>query len=536
MYRHSMEELNTRSVLDTYMYPAQFPDPGSVVEIVSSGDQRIADVPSVLTSRDGSSQGVPFQYDAERILLLFPNDAQCTRSSGDISGVATIDYSLDLGDNQTLRIADESQDPDVRKNAELTRGFLQQASTKHSIEVADLRIFNPEAIYPGGGIKPLNATKSMAIAIAQDLLLAADKGKVRYCTALCDQYSLGVLGRYGVPLHYLTDSPDTVSTKGGLSLVWFDVEQLRDSLQTPYTISAQEFRADFDKIMAWQHPSARPRDVERISARPSTVAKVQLGRLALEQQPLDERLAPYSPDFDDYHLRKKLLDQYKGSKSYALFRIDGKDPLADACRAVEARGFADELVEDGRFPDPRGVASELYKHYARYDSRSTFLYLMDMGSGEAMGAVRVVEGALKTLDDLYAHWGRTAREAMEAHDINPVTSWDIASLVVEEKWRRSDAGFILNNALSNILQENSDIESWTTVLVSKYFKMLTRFCGIPFRRILDLQDEKHMGELSVPAFLHTKDIPDHMRKTRPEEYKRLWLGEGLEYDTVELRR
>jgi hypothetical protein len=160
-----------------------------------------------------------------------------------------------------------------------------------------------------------------------------------------------------------------------------------------------------------------------------------------------------------------------------------------------------------------------------------------------MGMVRIATSGpdgmgLKTLRDLYPVWGRTAQAAIDAHGIRPEATWDIASLAINDGYKMTDVRDILQHGLHTKVVEHPQIEHWTTVLIRKYFWVLTHRDGIPFEKMLGLKKAKeHMGEPSYPAFLHTTKIEESMRDHRRlGSYDRQWLGKNLpKYRTIELR-
>jgi hypothetical protein len=248
----------------------------------------------------------------------------------------------------------------------------------------------------------------------------------------------------------------------------------------------------------------------------------------------------YSTEFDDSGLRQQLLEHCTTETDFALFVFDGRSPFANAARASEARNFAEEIANDKTQPDHAELAAELFAQYGPYDENSTFLYLLDTRTGDAAGVVRITaSGAdgtgIKTLVDLQPYWGADPLEAVARHGIVPENTWDIASLAVEEQYRNSVAAPILYNGLHKLKDENPDITTWTTALVTDYYSKLTEFCGIPFQRILDLPDAKHMGMPTVPAYLYPAEVDEFMKQFDPFMYNLLCQGQGLEpYQNISL--
>jgi hypothetical protein len=241
-------------------------------------------------------------------------------------------------------------------------------------------------------------------------------------------------------------------------------------------------------------------------------------------------------------------------------RIDKQNRYGDLARYHEARIFKQEWYQD---MDPEEYAHEMVEEFGEYDQASRFLLILDTtqtledGTFPTVGISRMVDGKearLKTVNDMDAVWSYPQTEVekdlrktacpwyeMSAHDRRvsglKEYTWDISSLAVAKEYRNTSAAAyaILSHEMSVWALEEG-VKTWTTVFVTKFFDLFSKYKGIPFRPICNVEPEMHMGALSIPAVLHLNELPamqaDPHNHRAPKSFNELVRGEGMEYAAV----
>ncbi len=242
-----------------------------------------------------------------------------------------------------------------------------------------------------------------------------------------------------------------------------------------------------------------------------------------------------------------------GSESrICSIRLDLDSKFSDIARYLEANVFYDAWYKG---MDYNTFAELMNDEYQSYDNDSKFIILMDTeniginGLPALAGMARVTGGKtelLKTVHDVPEIWGIEVEEILENikncvneqcnnTDIgNPEKTWDYSSLAVNHEYWGTDAYSILSGELYKWSQE-CGINTVTTILVEKFYN-LYQLQGVPFRAIKGLEPREHMGEMSIPAYMHLPECPEMLKSERKSvinAFNKMANGEGLNYFTTQ---
>jgi hypothetical protein len=202
--------------------------------------------------------------------------------------------------------------------------------------------------------------------------------------------------------------------------------------------------------------------------------------------------------------------------------FDVRGDLLEAAKACERDVFD---AAYGNSP------AELEAEYGPYDDASVFMALVD-SAGRAHGACRVITwGArgLKTLNDLGREpWGVDGMRSARAAGIDPVTSWDIATLGVRSELGR--AGVMAAAALYHALVSGGRANGVTTMLtiVDERVRTLLHSVGLATHVLPGGGPAEYLGSpRSTPVYAHLAAVVDHQRRRMPDAYRMITLGVGL---------
>jgi hypothetical protein len=202
--------------------------------------------------------------------------------------------------------------------------------------------------------------------------------------------------------------------------------------------------------------------------------------------------------------------------------FDVRGDLLEAAKACERDVFD---AAYGNSP------AELEAEYGPYDDASVFMALVD-SAGRAHGACRVItwgERGLKTLNDLGREpWGVDGMRSARAAGIDPVTSWDIATLGVRSELGR--AGVMAAAALYHALVSGGRANGVTTMLtiVDERVRTLLHSVGLATHVLPGGGPAEYLGSpRSTPVYAHLAAVVDHQRRRMPDAYRMITLGVGL---------
>jgi len=202
--------------------------------------------------------------------------------------------------------------------------------------------------------------------------------------------------------------------------------------------------------------------------------------------------------------------------------FDVRGDLLDAAKACEQDVFD---AAYGNSPE------ELDAEYGPYDDASVFIALVD-SSGRAHGACRVItwgEQGLKTLNDLGREpWRVDGMRSARAAGIDPVTSWDIATLGVRSELGRS--GVMAAASLYHGLVSAGRANGVTTMItiVDERVRSLLHGVGLATHVLPGGGPAEYLGSpRSTPVYAHLAAVVDHQRRRTPDAYRMITLGVGL---------
>ena len=211
-------------------------------------------------------------------------------------------------------------------------------------------------------------------------------------------------------------------------------------------------------------------------------------------------------------LRAALADAFEPSgQSLTMIELRGDDPRSDLCRALEQSVFDDAF--GAIVPHtPDLMAAE----YGPYESRSRFFTAVESSTMSMVGTMRIVEGyPNKTTRDLVAR-RVTDTDALDAtYHFDHELTWDIGSVVVDKSFRRSlrtnPVAVPLYRALY-VSALRDGITDWTSVIDVNVLSLYRRL-GIPFERLMELDDVNYLGSVATACYLDVGNIEASMNAT-----------------------
>lgn len=203
--------------------------------------------------------------------------------------------------------------------------------------------------------------------------------------------------------------------------------------------------------------------------------------------------------------------------------FDVQGDLLDAARACEADVFDSAY---GNTPE------QLAQEYGPYDDASVFIALAD-DSGRVLGACRVItysNRGLKTLVDLGREpWRLDGLRSARAAGIDPVTTWDIATLGV--RGELGGSGAMAAAALYHGLVAGGRANGVTTMItiVDERVRALLHNVGLETHVLPGASTAEYLGSpCSTPSYAHLAAVVDNQRRRTPDAYRMITLGIGLD--------
>lgn len=225
---------------------------------------------------------------------------------------------------------------------------------------------------------------------------------------------------------------------------------------------------------------------------------------------LDLRGNRYAPSAQrSRELCAALTEAFEPSgQALTMIELHGDDPRSDLCRALEQSVFDDAF--GAIVPHtPDMMAAE----YGPYEDRSRFLTAVESSTMSIVGTLRIIEGyPNKTTTDLVASRVTDTAALGARYHFDDGCTWDIGSVAVDKSFRRtlrtSPVSVPLYRALYvSALREG--ITDWTSVIdvdVLAFYKRL----GIPFERLMELDDVNYLGSQATACYLDVGNIQTSM--------------------------
>ena len=191
-----------------------------------------------------------------------------------------------------------------------------------------------------------------------------------------------------------------------------------------------------------------------------------------------------------------------------MIELRGDDPRSDLCRALEQSVFDDAFGATVPHTPDMMVAE-----YGPYESRSRFFAAAESSTMSIVGTMRIIEGyPNKTTRDLVAR-RVTDTDTLEAtYHFDDGLTWDIGSVVVDKSFRRSLRTNPVSVPLYRALYVSAlrdGITNWTSVIDLNVLSLFRRL-GIPFERLMELDDINYLGSLATPCYLDVENIQASM--------------------------
>ena len=225
---------------------------------------------------------------------------------------------------------------------------------------------------------------------------------------------------------------------------------------------------------------------------------------------LDLRRNRYAPSAErSRDLKAELTDAFEPSgQTLTIVELHGDDPRSDLCRALEQTVF-DETFGAIVPHTPAMMAAE----YGPYESRSRFLTAVEWSTMTIVGTLRIIEGyPNKTTTDLVASRMTDSEALNTTYHFDDARTWDIGSVVVDKSFRRT----LRTNPVSIPLYRSlyvsalrDGITDGTSVIDVDLLSSYTRL-GLPFERLIDLEDVDYLGSQATPCYLDVGSIQASM--------------------------
>jgi hypothetical protein len=201
--------------------------------------------------------------------------------------------------------------------------------------------------------------------------------------------------------------------------------------------------------------------------------------------------------------------------------------LLDAARSCEADTFLHTFGN---------TREELSAEYDPYDDASVFLVLADPEDKVVAGCRLITPSdvGLKTLNDIgRAPWHVDGPRAARAANVDPATTWDIATIAVRPgagNGRMFAAAALYHGML--MATRMNGISSVVMIMDERARRLLTA-TGMLTQRLPGTNTEPYLGSsASTPVYGHLAQMKDVQRRINPDGYRLITLGVGLDGVTV----
>ncbi len=206
---------------------------------------------------------------------------------------------------------------------------------------------------------------------------------------------------------------------------------------------------------------------------------------------------------------------------HLVFDPEGDD--LDEARACEAEVFLRWYGNS---------EAQLLEEYGPYEAASTFLALA-REDARVVGTCRLISPSklgLKTLVDLERPpWGIDGSRSAASVDLDPATTWDVGTLGIRSGLTGSDlrVAAALYHGLVLVARANQ-VHSFVAILDDR-LRRLFRSMGLVLHTLPGASSGEYLGSASsTPIYAHFASLLDQQRRTEPETYRLVTMGEGLD--------
>lgn len=187
----------------------------------------------------------------------------------------------------------------------------------------------------------------------------------------------------------------------------------------------------------------------------------------------------------------------------------------DAARRIEAQVFLQAF----------GLTPEVMdQEYGPYEERSRFVTVIDEATGSALGAARLIlpddAGMVKTLTDVAGEpWRLDVADTLRAAGLSGGQVWDVASLVVDRRYRTGASGAEVTLALCHGIwryARHCGVDGLVTVLDDRVLR-LVRAMGLRWNPMAGATSRYYLGSpASTPCDFRVGPAADSVRARRPD--------------------
>jgi hypothetical protein len=212
---------------------------------------------------------------------------------------------------------------------------------------------------------------------------------------------------------------------------------------------------------------------------------------------------------------------------FGTYFFAADDPGAEIARQLERDVFLDAF---GNTP------AMLDAEYNQYELTSVFLCVIDHRRRVCAGMMRVIlplpgGPGLKSLNDVEPGWGESAEAllARSKFDLDPASTWDIATLAVDRDYRTGIALGMMHIGLYQALArlaKNFDIKWFVAILdyaVYRLIRLQLRRAFIAFG-----EERPYLGSArSVPACCPVEIAEKEVRDSDPILHELIYVGSTI---------
>jgi hypothetical protein len=213
----------------------------------------------------------------------------------------------------------------------------------------------------------------------------------------------------------------------------------------------------------------------------------------------------------------------RGDTPFGSYLLPAADPASELARHVERKVFSEAFGLDDR-----ALAAE----YDSYEPSTVFVCVLDHRRLVPAGTMRLVLpglGRTKSVDEIERSWGQPVDEVLERSgiDLDLDLTWDIATLMVDERYRTGTVSQALHQVASTT-SARWGVAWYVTVLDVAVLRLLQVQLRKPFSHYRGVEPIEYEGSLSVPVHCDVTAYRTRLRATRPELYETIYEGRNLE--------
>jgi hypothetical protein len=226
-------------------------------------------------------------------------------------------------------------------------------------------------------------------------------------------------------------------------------------------------------------------------------------------------------------LAEKVIP-HGANEPFGVYMFHGTDPASDLGRQVERDVFLESF----------GNTSDLLdKEYEPYEPASLFLCVLDQMRRLPAGVMRLVmpsEAGFKSLNDLGPVWGTPAEELIErtGMGLDPSTTWDIATLAINEEYRgKATMGLVAMGLYQGLGLSTlaCGTKWWIAILDLPVLRMIRWKLHVAFTGYKGAGPLPYLGSpASLPVWVDTHAAHQRMSVCVPELSTIYWEGTGIE--------